>query len=66
LEVKTASDAPSRGLGHFSTFLPGVRRTQLVSTLGREETFPGGTEVRALVPWLAQIDLTCRDRPNVA
>ena len=66
LEVKTASDAPSRGLDHFSTFLPGARKTQLVSTLGREKTFPGGTEVRALVPWLARIDLTGRDRPQGA
>jgi hypothetical protein len=58
VEVKSADDNPGRAFGHFSAFLPGAKQTQLVSTIGREKTYPGGVEIRALVPWLAGLDLS--------
>ncbi len=58
LEVKTSDDTPSGSLNHFSKFLPKARKLQLVLNLKREKTYPDGTEVRALIPWLEKIDLS--------
>lgn len=57
IEVKTSDDTPSKAFTHFSRFLPGAAKTQLVLHLKREKTYPDGTEVRALVPWLSNLEL---------
>ena len=55
IEIKSSDDAPSNSFEHFSQFLPNVKKVQLVKTLGREKTYPGGLEIRALIPWLANL-----------
>jgi len=57
IEVKWAEETPVSSMKHFSQFLPGVKKIQLVKELKREKTYPDGTEVRALIPWLAKLDL---------
>jgi predicted AAA+ superfamily ATPase len=57
IEVKTTDDTPSKSIAHFAKFLPRVRKAQLVLNLKREKTYPDGTEVRALIPWLENMDL---------
>ncbi|MDY0001431.1 MAG: ATP-binding protein [Polyangia bacterium] len=57
IEVKTADEVPTRAFEHFSAFMPRVSKIQLVSSLKREKTYPGGTEVRGLAPWLASLEL---------
>lgn len=55
IEVKTSDDTPSKSLAHFGKFLPNARKLQLVLHLKREKTYPNGTEVRTLVPWLEKM-----------
>jgi predicted AAA+ superfamily ATPase len=57
IEVKTSDDTPTKSLAHFSKFLPKARKIQLVLNLNREKTYPDGTEVRALIPWLEKMEL---------
>lgn len=62
IEVKSADDIPATGFHHFSQFLPDLRKVQLVKSLTREKTFPDGVEIRALIPWLANLpDLNYKD-----
>jgi hypothetical protein len=42
---------------HFRTFFPDARNLQLVKNLGREKTYPDGTEVRSAVKWLSSFVL---------
>lgn len=55
IEVKSADDTPAAGFHYFNAFLPEVKKVQLVKTLSREKTYPDGLEVRALIPWLANL-----------
>jgi uncharacterized protein len=57
VEVKHADDVPSPSLSHFASFLPGCSRVQVVRELGREKTYPDGTEVRRAARWLAKLSL---------
>ena len=57
IEAKWADDSPAGAFGFFGPAFPGASKIQLVRRLPREKTFPGGVEVRAAVPWLANIDL---------
>ena len=62
IEVKTADDRPGRAFEHFARFLPGARRVQLVARLDREKTYPDGTEVREVIPWLTGLDLLPKEQ----
>jgi predicted AAA+ superfamily ATPase len=57
IEVKTSDDNPSPAFGYFAKFVPAAKKTQLVLNLKREKTYPDGTEIRALIPWLADLEL---------
>jgi uncharacterized protein len=57
IEVKTSDDKPGSAFGHFSKFLSDTKKTQLVLNLKREKTYPGGVEVREMIPWLSHLDL---------
>jgi predicted AAA+ superfamily ATPase len=57
VEVRHADDAPSPALSHFASYLPGCSRVQVVRELGREKTYPDGTEVRRAAGWLAELGL---------
>lgn len=57
IEVKTTDGDPSPAFNHFIKFLPNVKQLQLVKNLTREKTYPDGLEVRALLNWLAQLNL---------
>lgn len=57
LEVKLTNGEPASGFKHFSQFLPHARQLQLVKQLDREKTYPSGLEVRALIPWLADMPI---------
>lgn len=55
IEVKTADSSISSHFSIFSKFFPKARKIQLVRTLAREKTFPDRTEVRSVIPWLAEM-----------
>lgn len=57
IEVKMSDDQLAKGFKHFEEFLPQVKKLQLVKTIGREKTYPSGAEIRALIPWLAEVKL---------
>lgn len=58
LEVKMSDPSLTSGFNYFAKFLSAnVSKIQLVKELTREKTYPDGTEVRALVPWLANLNL---------
>ncbi len=52
IEVKSTHSTDIRHLVHFGRFLPDASRVLLVRNLDRERTYPDGTEVREIVPWL--------------
>ena len=55
IEVKNTDDSPITAFQHFMRFLPEVKQVQLVKNLAREKTYPDGVEVRALIPWIANM-----------
>lgn len=57
IEVKSSDDTISKAFSHFHTFLPDCQQIQLVKNLKREKTYPDGTEIRSLIPWLAHFNL---------
>ncbi|MFP4385064.1 MAG: ATP-binding protein [Spirochaetia bacterium] len=57
IEVKTGDDSPSKAFNHYTKFFDECGKIQLVRKLSREKTFPDGTEIRHLVPWLAEMDI---------
>lgn len=57
IEVKTSEDQLSSSFQVFKSELKGVDKTQVVSNLNREKTYPDGSEVRRLAPWLANLNL---------
>lgn len=58
IEVKSTDDEPAAEFNYFSRYFPQVRLIQLVKDLRREKTYPHGLEIRALIPWLANINLS--------
>lgn len=58
LEVKWSEETLSKGFEHFEKYLPKINRIQLVKDLKREKTYPNGAAVRALIPWLTEINLS--------
>lgn len=57
LEVKWSEEILTKGFEHFEKFLPKINCVQLVKDLKREKTYPNGAAVRALIPWLTEINL---------
>lgn len=58
LEVKNSDDKPSSAFSYFRKFHPQIKSIQLVKNMLREKTFPDGLEIRMLVSWLKDFDLT--------
>ena len=58
LEIKWSDETPVRGFHHFGQFLPKTKKIQLVKELKREKTYPDGLEIRSLLRWLSNLDLT--------
>ena len=58
IEIKWSDDNPSPNFNYFEKHLPKVKKTQLVKELVREKTFPNGLEIRALIPWLVNLELS--------
>jgi predicted AAA+ superfamily ATPase len=56
IEVKTSESKISQNFAYFAKFCENVKCIQLVKNLDREYTTMQGYEVRALIPWLAEID----------
>lgn len=56
-EVKLSDSARSKAFDHFTEYLAGTHKIQLVMRCDREKTFPGGLEVRRAAEYLASIDL---------
>lgn len=61
LEIKWSDETPVNSFHHFSQFLPKVKKIQLVKELMREKMYPDGLEIRSLLPWLSNFDLTQLD-----
>jgi len=61
IEVKSSNDALSKNFQHFAKFFPRIQKIQLVKKLKREKTYPDGTEIRALIPWLTKLNLNSSD-----
>lgn len=57
IEVKAGKESLSKNFAYFDKYLPRCSKIQLVHKLSREKTFPDNTEVRSLVPWLADLNL---------
>lgn len=57
IEVKQSDMDPAIGFKYFEKFCPQAKLIQLVKVCSRERSYPNGLEVRALIPWLTQIDL---------
>lgn len=57
IEVKTSNDQLTPAFMHFSKFISEAKYIQLVKNLKREKTYPIKAEIKALVPWLATLDL---------
>jgi uncharacterized protein len=58
IEVKKSESTFSRHFRVFEKYFPGAKKIQLVEELSREKTFPGGGEIRKIVPWLEAIDFS--------
>lgn len=57
IEIKLSDDAPANSFSHFHQFLPEAKKIQLVKELPREKTYAQGLQVRALIPWLINLNL---------
>jgi hypothetical protein len=58
IEVKMSDDTPVKGFAHFSRYFDSTQCIQLVKILKREKTYPNGLELRALIPWLKDFQLS--------
>jgi predicted AAA+ superfamily ATPase len=56
IEVKTSDNEISKNFAYFANFFENVKCVQLVKNLNREYTTAQCYEVRALIPWLAEIN----------
>jgi len=61
IEVKSSGEDVSPAFYHFLPLFGDIRATQLVRHCVREKTFPNSIEMRALIPWLAQLNLGLPD-----
>lgn len=57
LEAKWADANPASAFNYFQKYFPKIQAIQLVKDLNRETTLPQGLAIRALIPWLTQLDL---------
>lgn len=59
VEVKSSDASRSEGFNYFGKFIKNYKGIQLVKNLSQDEerTFEDGVEIRALAPWLAEMDL---------
>ena len=57
VEVKWALEQVTPNFSIFSKYFPQARKVQLVKELGREKTYPDGTEIRTVHDWLAEFSL---------
>jgi predicted AAA+ superfamily ATPase len=58
IEAKWSDANPAPAFTHFKQFFTDVQQVQLVKELSREATYPDGLEVRALIPWLINLNLS--------
>jgi predicted AAA+ superfamily ATPase len=58
IEVKKSDDTLSRHFKTFERYFPGTKNIQLVENLSKEKTYPDGSEIRHIVHWLAEINLS--------
>jgi len=58
IEVKWSDADPANAFKHFSPIFPETKSIQLVKKLPREKTYSNGLEIRTLVPWLIDLDLS--------
>lgn len=56
IEVKTSNHNLSHHFAYFRKFHPDAKCIQLVLNLDREYTYPDGTRICSLIPWLRDID----------
>jgi uncharacterized protein len=56
LEAKWSDATPSPAFAYFKKFFPEAEMVQLVKELSRETTYPGNIAIRALIPWLINLD----------
>ncbi|MBN1410928.1 MAG: ATP-binding protein [Spirochaetales bacterium] len=55
IEVKYSDDSLSRNFKYFENFFPNAKKFQLVRNIDREKTYPDGTEICNVIPWLTRI-----------
>ncbi|MDF1795357.1 MAG: ATP-binding protein [Coxiellaceae bacterium] len=60
IEIKTSDNKPHQAFKHFEKFLPHTSQLQLVQNLKRESSTPSALEIRRLIPWLSQLDLSAK------
>ncbi len=58
IEAKWSDAQPATGFAHFQPLFPTAKKIQLVKELKRETTYPNGLEVRSIVKWLSDINLS--------
>lgn len=58
IETKWSDDTPNKNFSHFSSYLPKIKKIQLVKEIKREKTFRDGLEIRNVVNWLTKIDFS--------
>jgi predicted AAA+ superfamily ATPase len=64
IEIKSNDVTPNSNFAYFDRYLKNVKKIQLVKEIKREKTYPDGLEIRSLVPWLANIELTVERNPS--
>lgn len=57
IEVKMSDDNPAASFRYFDSYFMQADKIQLVKELDREKTYPGGLNIRKLVPWLKNLNL---------
>jgi hypothetical protein len=57
IEVKSSDENPAPAFQHFLPLFPAIKAVQLVKNCRRETTFANGLAIRALIPWLLQLNL---------
>ncbi len=55
IEVKTSDKKLSNSFAHFKKYFPQAQCIQLVLNLDREYSYPDGSKITGLVPWLSNL-----------
>lgn len=58
IEVKNADDTPASEFSYYKKYFNPIKQLQLVRELKREKTYPDGLEIRQLIAWLVNVDLS--------